>query len=212
MKYGIFLLAYLFGSIPSAVWFGKLIKGVDVREHGSGNAGATNTFRVLGWKVALPVFIFDVLKGYAAVKLYVWSGVHFSNPDFVMIILGILAVAGHIFPVFAGFKGGKGVATLLGVMIALAPLPTLYAAIVFIIVFALSNIVSLSSLLAGLSLPIVYYIVCGANIGFSYLKLGFFVFVFLLLTYTHRSNIKRIFEGTESKIYFSKKRKERNEK
>ncbi len=212
MKYGIFLLAYLFGSIPSAVWFGKLIKSVDVREHGSGNAGATNTFRVLGWKVALPVFIFDVFKGFAAVKLYVWSGVHFPNPDLVMIILGILAVAGHIYPVFAKFKGGKGVATLLGVMIALAPLPTLYAAIVFIIVFVSSNIVSLSSLLAGFSLPIVYYIMCSGNIGFSLLKLGFFIFVFLLLIYTHRSNIKRIFEGTESKIYFSKKRREKNGK
>ncbi len=203
MQYIAFPLAYLLGSIPTAVWFGKWVKGVDVREHGSGNAGATNTFRVLGWKVALPVLIVDVLKGFVAVSLYNWLGVDSNNAHLIRILLGLLAVAGHIFPVFARFKGGKGVATLLGVLIAIEPQATLLAALVFILVFVLTHIISMSSLISAMSLPIIYFFLSGAR--FDSLNLGFFVFIALLLIFTHRKNIKRIFEGSESKIYFGKK-------
>ncbi len=203
MQYIAFPLAYLLGSIPTAVWFGKLVKGIDVREHGSGNAGATNTFRVLGWKVALPVLIVDVLKGFAAVSLYNWLGLDCNNPHLVRIILGLLAVAGHIYPVFARFKGGKGVATLLGVLIAIEPQSTLLAALVFIFVFIVTHIISMSSLISAMSLPLIYFFISGDR--FDRLNLGFFVFIALLLIFTHRKNIKRIFEGNESKIYFRKK-------
>ena len=121
-------LAYLMGSIPTAVWVGKAFHGIDVREHGSGNAGFTNTVRVLGWKAGLPVFFIDVLKGYLAVSLvrlggsYVPGSIAFIN---FQLLLGAAAVLGHIFPIYVGFKGGKGVATLLGLLLAIQPQVTL---------------------------------------------------------------------------------------
>ncbi len=204
-----FLLSYLLGSIPSAVMVGKLTKGIDVRDYGSGNAGATNTFRVLGWKIAIPVLLIDVGKGLLAVELYnIFNLTWLPIPT--KIILGLLAVVGHIFPLFAKFRGGKGIATLLGVVIALSPITVLYTLIVFVLTFAITNYISLSSILSGLALPIIYYFTHKSDL--NYPLLIFFIFIFFLVIYTHRSNIKRLLTGTESKIFFSKKRKDAYEK
>lgn len=194
--------AYLIGSIPSAVWIGKLFKGVDVREHGSKNAGATNTMRVLGVKTGLPVLLIDVFKGFAAVKLALLS------PDFLpgtnayvnfQLALGVAAVLGHVFPVFAGFRGGKGVATIVGILLALHWQATLVAVAVFFISLFISKYVSLSSLMMGLSYPIsIFFIFKTDSIS---LKI-FSVVVCVALFITHRKNISRLLNGTESKATF----------
>lgn len=199
------VVAYLLGSIPSAVWIGKSLYGVDVREHGSGNAGTTNVLRVLGAKAAIPVFIVDTLKGLLAVlAVYLIPGVDRSSELFnvVKIACGLLAVVGHMYPVFAGFRGGKGVATTLGVAIAIQPLGALAALGVFIVVFAISRYVSLSSLCAGLSFPLATVFVLREQM----LSVRIFVaLVCLLLFYTHRKNIQRLISGVEPKTVFGKK-------
>ncbi len=152
------VLAYLAGSIPSAVWAGKLFHGIDVREHGSGNAGATNTVRVLGWKTGIPVLIFDLFKGWLAVMLpeFLDAAPEGSEPMMVLqIVCGMAAILGHVFPLFAGFRGGKGVATTFGVLLALHPLLTLTCAGIFLLVLFISGYVSLSSMTAVAMFPIV---------------------------------------------------------
>lgn len=153
--------AYLLGSIPSAVWIGKKYYGVDVREHGSRNAGATNTLRVLGRRAALPVFALDVLKGFVAVTLAHLAGYpHGSDQTFnLKIALVAAAVLGHIFPVFAGFRGGKGVATLAGAVLGVYPPAVLLCVATFLVVLMVSHYVSLSSMTAGVMFPV--YIVAG---------------------------------------------------
>ena len=203
----IILSAYLLGSIPSSVWIGKMTKGVDVREHGSKNAGATNTMRVLGVKIGIPVLLIDVFKGFAAVKL-----AHFS-PDFVcgensfvtfQLALGAAAVLGHVFPVFAGFRGGKGVATIVGILLALHWQATLIAIVIFFISLCISKYVSISSLLMGLSFPIsVFFIFKDDSIS---LKI-FSIVVSILLFVTHRKNISRLINGNENKATFLFKEK-----
>ena len=194
--------AYLLGSIPSAVWTGKAAKGIDVREHGSKNAGATNTMRVLGVKTGIPVLLMDVFKGFAAVKLV------FLSPDFetgtnafvnFQLLLGAAAVLGHVFPVFAGFRGGKGVATIVGILLALHWQATLVAIAVFFISLFISKYVSLSSLMMGLSFPVsVIFIFRTDSIS---LKIFSAVVCFLLFV-THRKNISRLLNGKESKATF----------
>jgi glycerol-3-phosphate acyltransferase PlsY len=199
-------VAYLLGSIPSAVWIGKSFYGVDVREHGSGNAGTTNVLRVLGAKAALPVFVVDTLKGLLAVlTVYLIPEVDHSTEIFgiVKIAYGLLAVIGHMYPVFAGFRGGKGVATTLGIAIAIQPLGALIALGVFIVVFAATRYVSLSSLCAGLSFPLVAVFLLDEQM----LSVRIFVaLVCFLLFYTHRKNIQRLINGVEPKTSFSKKK------
>ncbi|MDR0688585.1 MAG: glycerol-3-phosphate 1-O-acyltransferase PlsY [Prevotellaceae bacterium] len=197
--------AYLLGSIPSAVWIGKLLYGVDVREHGSGNAGTTNVLRVLGAKAAIPVFAVDTLKGLLAVlAAYLVPGVDRSAEFFgvVKIACGLLAVVGHMYPVFAGFRGGKGVATTLGVAIAIQPVGALVALGVFAAVFAATRYVSLGSLCAGLSFPpVVIFLLREPKLSIRI----FVIFACLLLFYTHRKNIRRLLSGTEPKTSFKKK-------
>jgi glycerol-3-phosphate acyltransferase PlsY len=150
-------IAYLLGSIPSAVWIGKAFKGVDVREHGSKNAGATNMMRVLGVKIGIPVLLIDVFKGFAAVKLALLSPAFETGTNaFVnfQLALGAAVVFGHVFPVFAGFRGGKGVATIVGILLALHWQATLVAIAVFFISLFISKYVSLSSLMMGLLFPV----------------------------------------------------------
>ncbi|MDR0711803.1 MAG: glycerol-3-phosphate 1-O-acyltransferase PlsY [Prevotellaceae bacterium] len=199
-------IAYLLGSIPSAVWIGKSLYGVDVREHGSGNAGTTNVLRVLGAKAAIPVFVVDMLKGLLAVlAVYLIPSLDHSTEFFgiVKIVYGLLAVVGHMYPLFAGFRGGKGVATTLGIAIAIAPIGALVALGVFIIVFAATRYVSLSSLCAGLSFPLVTVFLLDEQL----LSVRIFVaFVCFLLFYTHRKNIQRLINGVEPKTSFSKKK------
>lgn len=201
--------AYLLGSIPSAVWIGKAFYGVDVRQHGSGNAGTTNVMRVLGKKAALPVFIIDGLKGYLAVALAAWSGLEAESPEwlYLKMALCIVAVVGHMFPIFAGFKGGKGVATLVGAMFAFSVGGILLCLATFTIIVAYTKYVSVGSMVGGLLLPF-YSALCGQS---DWRLMIFFGCISLLLFYTHRSNIGRLLHGTENKTYlFGGKKEDRN--
>ncbi len=201
--------AYLLGSIPSAVWIGKRFHGIDVREHGSHNAGATNTLRVLGPRAALPVFAMDVAKGFAAVMLAFLSGHAGDALVNLKLCLVVAAVVGHIFPVFAGFRGGKGVATLAGAVLGVAPGAVGICLAVFVIVLALTRYVSLGSLSAGVLLPVFEVFVFRA----AYLPLILFCCaVSVLLIFTHRKNIARLLSGTESKTYIFRKQKAENRK
>lgn len=199
------LIAYLLGSIPTSVWIGKIFYGVDVREHGSGNAGATNTIRVLGYKAGIPVFIIDALKGWLAIfmsKVVFGYFPEIEMSNIIPVIAAASVVLGHIFPVFAGFRGGKGVATLLGVGFGLIPIPALIALTIFIIVLLISGYVSLSSIMAAVTLPFVtYFFVMPDNLILLLLTVAVAVFIPI----THRENIKRLLSGTENK--FLKKNK-----
>ena len=194
--------AYVLGSIPSAVWIGKATKGVDVREHGSKNAGATNTMRVLGVKTGIPVLLIDICKGFAAVTLALFSLTFEPLTNaFVnfQLVLGAAAVVGHVFPVFAGFRGGKGVATIVGILLALHWQATLIAIVVFLFTLLISQYVSLGSLMMGLSFPI--SVICVFKTDSISLKI-FSIAVSILLLITHRKNISRLLKGTENKATF----------
>lgn len=203
-----FILAYLLGSIPTAVWIGKGFHNTDVREHGSGNAGATNVIRVLGWKTGIPVMIIDVAKGWLAAMLPLFF--HLAEPDSALlinlqIITGIIAIVGHIFPVFAGFRGGKGVATVFGVLLALQPLLTLFCFGFFLVVLLITGIVSVASMSTGLAFPILLFLVFDTP---SVVFKIFSILVAAALLVTHRKNIGRILKGEESKlIRLGKKKK-----
>ena len=200
------LLAYLTGAFPSAVWVGKTFYNIDVREYGSGNAGATNTFRVLGKKAGIPVLLMDIFKGWLSVS-YVNS---ISNADTLspelffenQLAFGIAAVIGHLFPVYTGFRGGKGIATMLGLLIGLQPLAALFSFVVFFVVFLISKYVSLGSVIASFAFPIFVILVLG-SINSS-LNL-FAIFVPILSLITHQKNIERLVRGEETKIKFGKK-------
>lgn len=193
------LSAYLIGSIPTAVWIGKAFYGIDVREFGSGNAGATNTFRVLGQKAGIPVLIIDILKGTAAVALSYLSEL---QPDSILFInlqlgLGIAALMGHIFPVFAGFRGGKGVATILGIVVCITPISCSLSLIIFLMVLISTRYVSLSSMCAGLSYPFILNLVLHNH---NKTLILFSITVAILLVITHRKNIIRLLKKQESKV------------
>lgn len=201
-----FVLAYLLGSIPTAVLIGKKFYNVDVREHGSKNAGATNTFRVLGFKPGIVVFLIDGVKGFAAaygltILFHLNDILHFPI-IFTQFLLTILAVIGHIFPVFAKFKGGKGVATLLGAVFGILPFGALLSFGVFVSVFLFSRFVSLSSIIGGFSFPFWVYFVLGRHDSWTVV---FSIFFVALLIFTHRKNIQRLVRGEENKIFFNKK-------
>jgi len=196
-----FLLAYLLGSIPSAVWFGKLIHGIDVREHGSGNAGTANTIRVLGWKTGIPVLLIDLAKGWTASMLPVF--LHLAEPQSalltnIQIFTGLTAILGHIFPIFAGFRGGKGVATVFGVLLAIQPLLTLCCLGVFLTVFLITGIVSVSSMSAGIAFPILLFLFFDTP---SLIFKVFSVVVAIALLVTHRKNIRRLMKGEEKRLF-----------
>jgi len=207
------LLAYLIGSVPTAVWISRYFFKIDIRDYGSGNAGATNTFRVLGSKWGTFVMMVDVLKGIIATSLYIllpyyltdeWDRTNF------MIGLGLAAVLGHIFPIWAGFRGGKGVATLLGMAVAIQPLVALCCVGVFLIVLYLTRFVSLSSILAGVSFMVFILFIFNEK---ETLYRIFAVLVALMVILTHQKNIGRILKGTESKIpLFRSRDKERSSK
>jgi glycerol-3-phosphate acyltransferase PlsY len=197
--------AYLIGSIPTAVWWGKRYYGIDVREFGSGNAGATNTFRVLGKKAGIPVLFIDILKGTVAVLLVYLSDYEFDSNEFVALELGlgIAALVGHVFPVYAGFRGGKGVATILGIVICLTPATSLLVLSVFLIVLLATKYVSLSSMTAGVSFPIFLNLVLKNN---NQMLMVFSIVVAILLIITHKKNISRLLKRQESKVnLFAKK-------
>lgn len=206
IKFILIALAYLLGSIPSSVWIGRRFHGIDVREHGSGNAGFTNTVRVLGWRVGLPVFLADVLKGYVAVTLVRFTQVYvIGSADFInfQLILGAAAVLGHIFPVYVGFKGGKGVATLLGLLLAIQPQPTLICLGIFVLVFLSTRYVSLASMIAGIAFPILIIFVFKTTISSLVI---FSMIVSILLLLTHQKNIERLLNKEESRAKIIKRR------
>lgn len=201
------IASYLYGSIPTAVWIGKAWYGIDVREYGSGNAGATNTFRILGKKAGIPVMIIDILKGFTATNLvyfvgnYVPGTVQFSN---FQLVLGITAVLGHVFPVFAGFRGGKGIATLFGMILAVHPLASLISCIVFTIVLLITRYVSLSSMIASFMFPVI--IIFFFNESSTRTQILFAISVCILVMFTHQKNIERLLKGKESKANIFKKK------
>jgi len=200
------ILAYLLGALPFSILAGKLLKGIDIREYGSGNAGATNTFRVLGKKAGIPVLFLDVLKGFLAVSLAHYSEFGSNTEMFINISLayGVAAVLGHVFPVYVGFRGGKGVATLLGLMIGAFPQAALLSIAIFSVTLVLSRYVSLSSILAGLVFPVGVYFFSEVLISTMVI---FSVFVPVLLLVTHQRNIERIFRGEESKLKIKLRRR-----
>jgi glycerol-3-phosphate acyltransferase PlsY len=200
------ILAYLLGSIPTAVWIGKIFYGKDVREFGSGNSGATNTFRVLGKKAGIPVLIIDVLKGSASILLAgIISDIPHNTDAFINLQLafGISAFLGHLFPVFAEFRGGKGVATMLGIVLALNFPSALLAILVFLIVFILSGYVSLSSICAALSFPV--FVLAILKTDYPTMVI-FSLMVSVLMLITHQKNIERLLKKEESKMFSLKKK------
>jgi glycerol-3-phosphate acyltransferase PlsY len=194
------VLAYLAGSIPSAVWAGKIFHGIDVREHGSGNAGATNTVRVLGWKTGIPVLLFDLFKGWLAAMLPRFLDAAPSDSETMMalqIVCGLASILGHVFPVFAGFRGGKGVATTFGVLLALHPLLTLTCAGIFLIVLLASGYVSLGSMIAVAMFPVLLVTLFRSP---SVWLTVFAVVVAAAVIATHAKNIKRLLRGEEKRF------------
>lgn len=193
------VFAYLIGSIPSALWYGKRFYKIDVREFGSGNAGATNTFRVLGKKAGTVVLVCDILKGSLAVLLAYLSDYGLSSNQFVnlQLALGVSAVVGHVFPIFAGFRGGKGVATILGVVVCLTPIASSLGLIVFLTILILTRYVSLASIMAGISYPILLKLILNNENQTLFI---FSVFVAILFLITHKKNISRLLKKQESRV------------
>lgn len=197
---GIGILAYLLGSIPSSVWMGRALKGVDLREQGSGNAGATNAFRVLGKPIGTMVLLADMGKAFLAVSLSYLQQEILPGSESWMILrigLGLLAVVGHIFPIFAGFRGGKGVAAMAGIGLALHPFAALAAMGVYLLVFLVSRLSALGSLSAVISYPI--WMIFVFQTEFLSLRI-FSIFVPILVIITHRANISRLIRGKETTV------------
>lgn len=198
----ILLLAYLIGSVPNSLWIGRLFFNIDVRDHGSKNAGSTNTIRLLGYKAGIPVLLLDILKGWLAVKLIYLTNYYIpATGDYInfQLLLGLAAIMGHIFPVLAGFRGGKGVATLIGVILAIDPLSTLICIGVFMLTLLITKYVSLSSMIAGLSFPVLVIVVFKTTTPSLII---FSLIVFVLLLFTHQKNIERLARNEEKKANF----------
>lgn len=207
-----FIIAYLLGSIPTSVWYGRTFFGVDVRNFGSGNAGATNTFRVLGKRAGTVVMLGDMLKGYTAALVAVWLWkLGYIPEDNVLtfkLLFGLTAVIGHLYPVFAQFRGGKGVASLLGMVLATHPEVAGVCIGIFLLVVIASQYVSLGSMLAALSFPILLLLrVFGQKESPLLIVFGFVVF--LLVVLTHKKNISRILNGQESRTVLIRLRKKK---
>jgi len=206
------ILAYLIGSVPTSVWVSQYFFDIDIREYGSGNAGATNTFRVLGPKWGTTVMLVDMLKGIVAVKLalllpqYADSDARLQN---LQIVLGLAAVIGHVFPIWADFRGGKGVATLFGLVLGVSPITALCCSGVFLLVLYLTRFVSLSSIFASIAFPVFILII------FNFQNDTYRVFaiaVALMVILTHQKNIGRLFKGNESKVPILKHRDRRRQR
>ena len=199
------VVAYILGSVPNALWIGKVFKGIDIREHGSKNTGSTNAARVLGAKLGILTLILDISKGAIPVALSLFMKANLlenitgiSNLDFIMI--GIFAIVGHSFSIFMKFKGGKAVATTVGVFTVLVPKALLLAAVVFFVIFALTRYVSVSSITAAISLPIFIFFLYG---DIPYTVFGGIITILIIVK--HKSNIQRLLNGTESRFTINKK-------
>jgi acyl phosphate:glycerol-3-phosphate acyltransferase len=205
------IFAYLLGSIPSSVWIGKYYYGKDVRDYGSGNAGATNTFRVLGVKAGIAVFIFDIAKGFGAVSLIHLSDYYIpKSGDFIsyQLLLGIAAFIGHVFPVYVQFRGGKGVATLSGVVLAIHPEAAAIIGLIFTVTLISTKYVSLSSMISGFSFPIIVIVVFKTTTPSLVI---FSLITAIVLLFTHQKNIERLLKKEENKANLKIKRKKKTE-
>ena len=201
-----FILSYLLGAIPSAFWIGRFFYSIDIREFGSGNSGATNAFRVLGYKIGIIVLLFDIFKTWLAVSLVdLFSITANSSPELLFetkIVFGIAAVIGHIFPIYIGFRGGKGIASLLGLIIALEAEAAFYSIIVFLLVLFITRYVSVSSILASFAFPVIVIFILQSSI----ISLNLFaIFLPFLSLITHQKNIERLIRGEETKVIFGSK-------
>ena len=198
------LISYITGSFPTSIVMTRVIKNIDIREHGSGNAGATNVFRVLGWKYAIFVLAFDILKGWLPTAVYatiIFQQLPVPDQGLVQILCGFAAVIGHIFPIFSGFKGGKGVGSLIGVLLALYPLVFPLCLLIGVAVITTTGYVSLGPISAAIALPIIILIL--PKLGLISPNLSLIVFSLLvpwLIIFTHRTNISRIRNGTENRF------------
>ena len=204
------VLAYLIGSIPTAVWVSKLIYGIDIREHGSGNSGATNAFRILGTKAGCGVMLVDMLKGSLAVTLALCSPLVVRSEPFVnlQIFLGLAAVLGHIFPIWADFRGGKGIATLFGMILSIQPLVAVSLVAVFVLMLFLTRYVSLSSITASIAFPVLIIFIFNNAEEPGYRL--FDIATAFLVVLTHHKNISRLISGNENKVPFFRKRRLRD--
>ncbi len=208
----VIVLAYLIGSIPTSVWVSKGFFQIDIREYGSGNAGATNTYRILGPRWGTLVMLVDMLKGIAAVKLAFLLPHYIDNPIQLVnlqIGLGLAAVLGHIFPVWAEFRGGKGVATLFGMVLGIQPNVALCCVGVFLLVLFLTRYISLSSILASIAFPVFILVIFNEP---EHLYRIFAIAVALMVLLTHQKNIGRLFKGSESKVPILKHRDRRKKR
>jgi glycerol-3-phosphate acyltransferase PlsY len=200
------VLAYLIGSIPTAVWVSSKIYGIDIREHGSGNAGATNTFRILGAKAGSAVMLGDMLKGFIAVKLsllsnFSWDSEAITN---LQVGLGLASVVGHIFPIWADFRGGKGIATLFGMILSIQPLVAVSLVGVFVFILFITRYVSLSSIAASIAFPVlILFIFHEPEVSYKL----FAIATACLVVLTHHKNIGRLLQGIESKVPPFRKRR-----
>jgi len=207
MTYIFIIFSYLIGALPSSVWIGMQFYDTDVREHGSGNAGATNTFRVLGKRAGTIVLILDILKAWVAVTLL--STLAGKESVEFQLALGLVAVLGHVFPIYIGFRGGKGIASLLGVIIAIQPLAALFSIGVFLITLLVTRFVSLSSMFAACAFPaLIFYYFKETNSSL----IIFSIMVAVLVIFTHKKNIERLFKKEESKVTILKKTFKRKQK
>ncbi|MCA0446418.1 MAG: glycerol-3-phosphate 1-O-acyltransferase PlsY [Bacteroidetes bacterium] len=198
------LSSYLAGSFPTAILVGKLSRGIDIRQHGSGNAGGTNVFRVLGWKLGVFVMLVDMLKGYLA-TVYLSQLSFFPgepiNPVYFSILAGVFAIIGHIWTVFAGFKGGKGVGTAAGFLFGLIPVAALGGMVIFFTLFFIFRYVSLGSVCAAIGIPSILILQkFTTNPELEPVLIYITSAIAILIIYTHRSNIQRLLNGTENKI------------
>ena len=201
------LIAYVLGSIPNALWVGKTFKNIDVREHGSKNTGSTNAARVLGAKLGIFTLILDILKGALPTYLGIVLGANLLTritgiDKLDIIVIGMAAILGHTFSLFLKFKGGKAVATTLGVFLVLVPYAILILLVVFFVIFGLTKYVSLASIVSAVALPITVYLTT-RHIPLTILG----IIIGLLVIIRHKENIKRLINGTESKLTFSKDKK-----
>lgn len=208
----VIIISYFVGSVPSSIWVGKLVKGVDIRDHGSGNAGATNTFRLLGWKPGVAVLIIDFFKGFSCSfwisqwAYYIADGPvslipYWDVDPFLRIVCGVIAVIGHMFPLYAGFEGGKGMATAAGMLCGIEPVSVAITAVVFTVVMLISRYVSLASLVAAFIYPLLLVVLrylFGWPIDGSILIFGAIAGLGIIIK--HRGNIRRLLKGNENRV------------
>ncbi len=202
------IIAYLIGSMPTALWVGKAFYGIDIREHGSGNSGASNTFRILGKHAGTIVLLLDIVKGLTAASLVrYYSFIEIGSIRYVnlQLLFGLSAVLGHIFPIYANFKGGKGIATLLGMVIGIHYLSALACIALFIVVLFSTRYVSLSSILAAISFPLIAILIYKNE---EPLFIAFGIAAAIMVVLTHQKNIKRLVAGNENKAKLLKKHRQ----